>query len=525
MFNPTAYASEIIGDAVCIHTSTGVKRTSVNVDDLLKFLRYSASQTIRVMWNLDDTIAPILRKLPSEILERLSRFDENLEYKGHELYYLPERMFRVGKSRFYGIRDFWGAHTNYVPTITETYKLACELLTTLDKIGLPNPRKLTSPIAVFEDSEWGRSVYATLPKGYQLPENCHEILEYASKADGKDWVSNHYVGHFNEGEIFDYDISSCYPSIACHLPDIKDLELWKATILGDKELNATMGVVRGKFTLNTESPNSHCSPIICAIGDLQGNPLGQLPEGYYMLAEVNFILNNNLGTFKLRDGWFANPRTDKRPFKEIMEALYNKRAISPLASSITKSIANSLIGKLIETKVSGEYGQLRNDLYHAQITAGARIMVAEFLLNHHVQYNELVCVQTDGVKLTRNIQLEKNGMGSWVNKGSNPTLLLSPFKVYSADAKPYRLTYTDVMNMINEHPLSQRYIKTIKHTLTLVQAIRQHNDPTKVGEIIDMPDSIDLIALELEQNRKYPRLPKTGRALLDNKYSSKPLIL
>ena len=57
--------------------------------DLLSYLRYSSKQTTRVFWDLDESIAPVLKTLPLPILERLAAFDENLSYHGHELYYLP----------------------------------------------------------------------------------------------------------------------------------------------------------------------------------------------------------------------------------------------------------------------------------------------------------------------------------------------------------------------------------------------------------------------------------------------------
>lgn len=520
----TAYETWEENGKVGIRNADGKSVLTNNVAELLHFLRYSSSQTIRVVWELDATIAPILRLLPPEILDRLSKFDENLEYDGNELYYLASRMVRCGKSRYYAIRDFWGSLTDNKPDLKETQKRAEELIDTLAKIGLPNPRKLTSPIAVFEDSEYGHKLYGELPKGIDITEEDQEILEYASRADGKDWVSNYYVGHFGQGEIFDYDVRSCYPAIACSLPDMRDLTYWSTESLGDRERAALLGVACGRLSLND---SADCSPIIGMVGELPGNPLGDLPEDCYTIQEINFILNNKLGTFQMVDGWFAEAKpgvTPRLPFKNVMTVLYRKRAISPLAGSITKSIANSLVGKLIETKVSGEYGVLRNDLYHATITSSARVQVAQFLLDNQVRADELVCVQTDGVKLTRDIKLSDGGMGCWVNKGSSPTIVFSPYKVYSKDAKPYRLTYADVIGMINDHPLSERYEKKVSHRLTLVQAIRQHNDASLVGTMLETPDSIDLIALDLEQNRLYRKLPHTGKALISGKYRSEPIV-
>lgn len=523
MTTTTAYESWSTNGVIGIRNTQGRVLASSDPAELLNFLRYSASQTLRVTWSLDDFIAPILRLLPSGILERLSRFEDDLSWQGHELYYLPERMFRVGKSRFYGIRDFWGSLTDEKPSLETVQEQANDLLSTLDQIGLPDPRKLTSPPAVFEDSEWGKRVYSKLPKGYDLPADCLEMLEYAGKADGKDWVSNHYIGHLKKGEIWDYDINACYASIASRLPDIRGMNIWKSNKYGIREEMARLGIVQGKFYIDTGHPYAHCSPIIGPVGDLPGNPLGRLPEDYYSLDEVRYISKSGLGTFKMHDGWFADSETSfVLPFSEVMLDLYRKRSISPLASSVCKIIANAIIGKLIETKVTGDYGPIRNDLYHALITSRARIEVSKFLIQHEIRPEELVCVQTDGCKLTRNIPLPTNGMGSWLNKGSEATILISPYKIYSAGAKPYRLTYDDIVGMVEEHPLSQRYEKTIRHRLTMVQAIRQYEDVTKVGETIDLPNSVDLITLEEEQNRVFEKIPRTGRGLLEGKFPSRP---
>lgn len=525
MVKTTVYESWTGDDMVGMRSSEGKVMVSGDAGTLLKFLRYSAYETIRCCWDMDEFIAPLLRLLPVDILDRLSKFDDGLSYQGHELYYLPGRMFRVGKSRFYGVRDFWGAPTDDKPGVEAVQRMVGELLTALNNVGISNPRKLTSPPAVFEDSELGKNVYAGLPRGYDIPQDCYGMLEYAGKADGKDWVSNYVVGHFEEGQIFDYDISSAYPSIAAQLPDLRDLNYWKSKKMGERERRAVLGIVKGSFYLDPGAEYAHCSPIISVVhNELPGNPLGQLPEDCYSLDEVRFIEENRLGRFTMKDGYFADGDTDRFPLRSVMNDLYTKRSTSALTSSICKSIANSLIGKMIETKVSGEYGPLRNDLYHAIITSRTRVNVARFLISNQIRPDELVCVQTDGVRLTRDIQLPSAGMGSWSNKGSARTLVFSPYKVYSAESRPYRLTYSDIIGMIKEHPLSQTYSKTIKHRITMVQAIRQYNDLTRVGDVVDMADSVDLVTMETEQNRIYKKMPATGRALINNQYRSTPFV-
>lgn len=529
MTTATAYDIQVDGEQITIRNSAGKSITTADVKELAKFLRFSTSQTIRVMWDLDSMIAPVLKKMPVNVVERLSRFDNDLRWEGHELYYLPGRLFRIGMSRFYDIREFFGSFPDYTPELAEVQQKADELLIALGDCGLPNPRKLTSPIAVFEDSSIGRRLYDSMPKGYDITVECQEMIEYANKADRKDWVSNHYIGNFNEGEIWDYDISACYPSIASQLPDLRDLNIWKSNKYGDKERHAVFGFIRGSFTLDPKSRHAHCSPIMSRVEDLPSNPMGNLPEDYYISSEIKFIEDTGIGTFRYKDGWFAELKDGidiRYPFRDIMGEFYQQRHGSPLANSIMKGISNSLIGKLIETKVSGEYGPLRNDIYHALITAGARIRVAQFLIDNDIKPRELVCIQTDGCRLTRQLDISSDkGLGEWRCNGSMATLLLSPYKVYSGDKKPYRLTRDDIVKLITDNPGKQRYETTVKHRLTLVEAIRHYNDITAVGELIDRPDSIELIALDMEQNRVYDDVPTTGQELLNGKYFSEPVIL
>tara|TARA_Y100000310_G_scaffold225030_1_gene226945 strand:- start:3142 stop:4749 length:1608 start_codon:yes stop_codon:yes gene_type:complete len=517
-----------------IRNSAGKLIVSDDIGKLLGFLRYSTSG-LKVTFDLDEFIAPILRLLPRDVLERLSTFDDQLTYMGHELYYLSQRQFRCGKSRYYGIRDFFGQRTDEKPTLEEVQERAEELLATLYRVGLNRAsqqpiRKVTSAIAIFEDSEWGEQVYRSLPIGADIGQDNFEMLEFASKADRREWVSNHQVGFFDEGYTFDYDRSSAYAYEATSLPDLRDLTYWKSTKFGPREQSALLGVVQGRFTLATDAEYAHTSPIMLAGegNNLPCVPLGKLPTDFYTLDEVRHVQDNGLGTFRLKAGWFAEAKPGgavRYPLHDIMTRLYEMRSISPLASNVCKAVANSLVGKMTETRATGELGQLRNDLWHCTVLARNRIAVSRFLIEHQVMSDQIVAIQTDGCKLTVDIPLPDKSMGDWVNKGSDAVIVVSPYKIYSLSSRPYQMNYADIIRLVNEHPLSQKYSKTNPHRITLIQAVRNYEDITRVGEVIDAPTSLDLLTLEIEQNREYDKLPITGRALMSGKYPSRPIIL
>jgi len=529
MTSITAY--EVWSDdsgVVGIRNSVGKITASSSPAELLEFLRYSSKQTVRVFWSLDDAVAPILRLLPKPVLESLSCNDDDTEYAGHQLYYLPGRSIRIGRSRFYGLETFWSTSEPVPATLEEVQFKADELAETLTDCGMGDFTRLVSPISVFEETELGEQAYKLIPKGYEILPSCFECLGYASKCDKREWISAYQLGHWDSGETFDYDCNAMYPSVASDLLDLHDMEMWKSDTFGSREQGAYYGFLRGRLYLDPLSPTIHCSPIITDLERLPGNPAGDFGDDYYLtLDELRLIDRNDWGEFKMTDGWFLKPYAgvqSRRPFEWLMNHLYTLRYKSELTSSIMKGVANQLIGKLIETRVDGDYGVLRNDIYHALLLAQARVKVAEFLINNEVQADELVAVQTDGVRMTKFVPVKGNSMGSWRCNGSQPTIVASPYKVYCQDKKPGHLTYDHIVGMVNEHPMSKYYARTVKHRVTLRQAIQQ-GDISKVGELDDLPAHLDLIGITREQNRLFSVYPKTGQALLGNYYQSAPIIL
>jgi hypothetical protein len=524
-----AYETWSDGDLIGIHSSDDQLIISSDPAELLEFLRYKASGVLRIFWDLDESLAPVLRLLPRPILESLARFDENTEYCGHQLYYLPERSLRVGRARLYGIKSFWPSDTPAPTDLQSLQDMADELISTLERCGMPDPIKLTSPIAVFEGTEKGQQAYSLIPRGHDLTKSTWGALEYAFQADRREWITAYQLGHWGESEIFDFDVSSQYPSCAAELLDIRDMEAWRSESIGIREQKAYYGVLRGRLYIDPSSPIAHASPFMADLERMPGNPAGDFGDGYHITLDEYRLLEQypSMGEFTVESGWFlgilggVRPR---KPFYNIMHELFDMRAISDLAASSVKGIANQIIGKLIETRVDGTYGQLRNDLYHALILAQARCKVSQFLLENNIGKDELVVVQTDGCRLTREVKLYGKWMGAWRCNGSFPTIVASPYKVYCGDKKPGHLTYEMVTDMVKEHPLSQYYGTKVKHRMTMRQALSE-GDISRVGELVDMPAHLDMVSLQREQNRLFKRMPQTGMALLGNTYQSEAVVI
>jgi len=524
----TAYDLQDLGDGyLAIQSSNGQSVVSDNLDELLRFLRYSSKDTIRVFFDLDEAVASILRKISKQQLEQVAELNPAVNIGEHHFFYYRDRVLQVGWTRYFGLKTFYG-YPEYAPVLSlgEAQEMADEVMFTLDRMGIGDTNLLTSAVACFEASELGKQTYSGIPKGWEISPSCYEALDYADQADHKDWVEARQVGYWKSG-LYDWDKTSCYMALASKLYDLRDCEFWKSDVLGKREQGASCGLVRGSFYIYPDGEYSHCSPIVSmVVNDLPGNPVGRIPVDVYSLEEVRTVERYGIGEFDFIDGWFIKPMngvSPRFPFKSIMNYLYQKRAISPLASSIAKGIGNQIVGKLIQRRESDD--SIRNEVYHALITSGARCEITKFLVDNSIKADELVSIQTDGVRTTK-VLLEStsNGLGAWRCNGSFPTIVVSPRKVYCQDKKPYRITYSDILEMVNGHPQSDRYSKKAERHITLAQA-KAMGDIYRVGEYALAPARFDLLGLEVEQCRVFSDLPKTGKQLITSRYSSEPVVL
>jgi len=524
----TAYELTDLGEGyLSIQATNGKSVVSDDLGELLNFLRYNSKDTIRVFLDLDEAVAPLLRKLSKGDLEQVAEHNPALNIKGNHFYYYHDRVLQVGWTRYFGLKTFYG-YPEYAPdaSLNEVQRMADEVMATLDELGIGDTNLLTSAVACFEASKLGRETYANIPKGWEIPEDCYEILDYADKADHKDWVEARQVGHWEKG-LYDWDKSSCYMSIASDLIDLRDCEIWKSDTLGKREREAIYGFVRGTFYIDPDGDHAHCSPVVAVVvNDLQGNPVGRLPEDTYSLAEIEVVERYGIGKFDFIDGWFVELKdgvVPRYPFGDIMEHLYESRLISPLASSIAKGIGNQIVGKLIQKRDSDK--SIRNEVYHSVITCEARCEITRFLVEKGIGADEVIAIQTDGVRITKLLPLPStNGLGAWRCNGDYPTIVVSPRKVYCQDKKPYRVSYSDIVAMTNDHPQSERYAKKVDRHITLAQA-KSMGDIYRVGEYAVVPARFDLMGLVKEQCRVFPRLPKTGDQLVSNRYNSTPIRL
>lgn len=492
---------------IILRDSLGGVLVSSSLPDLLDFLVFSTSASLpqsvlRVVWDLDRFVSSVL---PDSIRETLSRYPHRAVFQSYRLYYISGKVFSVSKdhneSNFYALSQFFPDDPE-PDSLDQLQQKADLLLATLTNLGIPLPTTLASPVAVASASKMLEGYLDTVPTIFDALESHLGAYEYALQCTPREWLSNYRVGHWGEGACWSYDLASAYPFHASQLLDLRDCYFTKSDSLQD---SAYYGFLRGKITVYPDSPLAFCSPFLADRGDGTLVNFTGTRDGYYcLLDEVRYLYRYGLGEFRLSSGWFVRPYNGVRPrlpFAGMMSRFYSERSLSPTASFFLKRVMNGVIGKLLETRKDKDdgivkYGDLYNPIYHSVITTRTRLQVFDFLAQNDVTPQELIHVGVDGCKLTRYIPLPSQvGMGKWRCQGSQPTIILSPGAILT-DVRNYKgMGYSELVEQVREHPAGSSY------------------------------GDIDLSRLFLNQTRNFPKLPKTGRALLEGKYQSEPTIL
>ena len=525
---------------ITICNSIGEEITSHNLPELMRFLQFSQTghdrghnYTIRVVWDLDAWVAPILRKFDIQTLQMVANHDNNARYGGDTIFYRHGKLFRTRKAYYYPIQESFPSDTPAPSCVYELQERADNLVEGLEQLGMGDFKTIASLISIFGQTEFGQRVFAGIPRDYEIPRGLSGMLEYADQADRKEWITNYAIGCWEDAA--DWDLSAAYSGEAAKLLDLRDLEYWHSDTMTKREEGALFGFVKGRMFVDPDNPMQHTSPIMVNDGEFHGNPAGWLMPDCYSLSEVRFIEGSGLGEFIMEDGYFAKVMRNVRPrmpFEAVMKWFYDHRSVSPTCSTICKGMANQLVGKLAErlkwkldANGEPEYGELFNIIYHSLITCATRVKVARWLLDNGVERDQLLCVQTDGARILKDIEPSKrNGMGSWVYKGKFDTLVASPNIILAAGKKPQHYTYNQLIPEIQANPLGVFYGMLSPAHITLQQAL-QLGDISKVGELRELPAHLDLPAVERQQNRQFADFPKNGRQLLEGKFTSKPVIL
>jgi len=196
-----AYRTLTNNGKVQLLESTG-EATAFTDDFFLLFgaLLEPYERTIRVTWELDAIVAPLLKLLGEERCGRLHRTHKCRLSPTEGIFYVPGKVFSIdgiirvdnlnykAKTSLYDLQQYY-PELDEPESLTEIQQLGEKLMYELKKMGL-QPSKLTSPVAIYEECVMRR---LDLPTVVDMPK---EAAEMAYRCSGKLWIEAHQLGYW-----------------------------------------------------------------------------------------------------------------------------------------------------------------------------------------------------------------------------------------------------------------------------------------------------------------------------------------
>ncbi len=392
-----AYTIQPINNKLQITSSTSehsITEIADNLDHALEILTLPyEEQVLRICWNLDATIAPLLRLLGKELCKKLHRTNKSF-CRPYSIFYISDKLFSIKripskeKMNFYSLEQYFPDY-NEPENAQEIARLGEKLLTALNKMGL-YPTKLTSPVAIWEQSIMN---HLNLPTAWDMPK---EAAKFAHLCSGKLWIECYQVGFWEQA--YDYDIIASFPTVAKNLIDIRHCE-WIED--NNYQANAIYGYCKGEVTIYD---HIKVSPIIHEAEDGKLTTPTSTWNTYLTKSEIDFILKWDLGQFESEEGWWAIPRQMNKPLGIPMDRLLAFRNNdNKLIKMLAKRMSVGIYGKFGEEHKE-KFGKHFNSCWFAEISTSVRLQVAEFIYKHKLQDN-LIHVSVDGILVDKEIKI------------------------------------------------------------------------------------------------------------------------
>ena len=392
-----AYTIEPENDQIRVENSLGLNVISDSLELLLPFLCEELSEpSLHITWDLDATIAPLLKLLGKERCEKLAKTNKCF-YRPFSIFYIPGKVFSIKpvfrheKTNFYDLEQYFPDH-NKPDNVFMIAEFGEQLLEALAKMKL-YPTKLTSPVAIWEQCVMN---HLNLPTGFDAPE---EAMEYAWYCSGKLWTEAYQIGYWEQA--WDYDIVASFPSVARDLIDIRHCKWVKAN---HYIMEAIYGYCKCVVTIY---PETTVSPIIYI--DDKGNlstPTGTW-ETYLTLAELDFILKWAIGKVEMIDGWWVIPLKKSKPLQIAMaRLLIYKDSDDELVRMLAKRMSVGAYGKFGE-EWADRFGKHFCPAWFSEISTQVRLQVAEWIYENKCQ-DHIIHISVDGVLLDCPVEECKN---------------------------------------------------------------------------------------------------------------------
>ncbi len=524
------YFSRIANDKVLIQDSSSETVLSTNLEKLFYFLLEDYDKdpnykerfgdypiVVRLTWNLDEFLAPLLYLLGEQSCNELAKTKQTT-WQGYRLFYIPQKIFSVTYGRYfaqYYSLDQYFQDTEEPPADAFEVKfLGNKLEEVLCRMNF-KPEHWTSPASILKECVLDQIDFPTVWQNEGRVRR--ESVNYALRCCSRIWISNFKIGFWPEGTTYDYDLASAYSGEAMQLWDTRPENC--EYIKSNKFIpDADWGYLYGDVIINKDY-----SPIMRDVNGEYQNPIGQWRD-YITLDELNFIEKHKLGKFNFFNGWFLKFKSHENIFENVLKGLYSYRGSHFLTDALAKRMMNSLYGITIQKYMDGRSGEFFNPFFASNITTRCRLKVAEFILSNELQ-DHLISVNTDGCLTDKPVAENKlgSGIGKWKFCGSDATILVSPGMVFRADKKPHGINYQVLKEAIEKEPNSSIYSVDLEKRVTMSEALRL--DFSLIGKTQKFHSTIDLNLARTSQDRIFKEFPKTGKELLSKQYISEPVVI
>ena len=475
-------------DIVAIHIdnktltdSLGRVSNPTNISELLDFLMINQPNTYILCWNLYRIIELIKHLIPnSAYMELLSK--DKVWVDGYKLFSSSGKKLSIGHEyrtqlhdNFYESRkqevDIYNLYKyfpDYQPkNANDIVTKGKELLTTLETMGIYNPKTLASGIAMYADHIMSNQL---IPHLYDCPEEALEMADYALEMMNREWRATYKIGRFPYATQI--DVNGCYPSIVKDFGDLANATYWYS----NKYEHCDFGLFKGTVTITGDTPiiDSDKQPKIGTYTDI-------------ITTEDWAYLNHfKKGHFEPTAGWMLKYNNNYKPCEQIMIDLYKQRNQGGLVSDLSKSFSVGLIGQFSQY-YEEKKGKFYNPIYSVMATSRASLKVG-VMLEMKGLWNNLVYANVDGVIVDKQIKLGDNRRS------------LGDFRSEEVDALILSMSHKYIGEQMNG----------------MLMAIKKYPKATSYNDIVLSPE------MNIT-NRVFNEYPRNGNDWINNIYNSEAM--
>lgn len=425
--------------------SQGRTCTPETPEQLFDFLMIDNPNAYVCVWNLYSLVGLIRQFIPEKNYLELLEKDKTWinKYKlfsssgkklsiGHEYRELIHDNIYNSFKLEVDIYNLYRFFPDYQPKDVEDIKnKGIELLTTLETMGIQDPKTLASGIAIYADTVMSQ---ASIPHLYDCPEEALDMGEYALQMLNREWRATYKIGRFpNATQI---DINGCYPSLVKDFGDLSTAKYWHSNHYEPCDF----GIFKGTKIITGDTP---------IVDDNKQPTVGEY-EDYITVGQWSYLNHFHKGHFKPIDGYMLKFLDTNKPCEKIMTDLYQQRQQGGLVSDLSKSFSVGLIGQFSQY-YDDKKGKFYNPIYSVMATSGASLKLG-CKLEELELWDRLIYAIVDGAVVDADIKLGdgKRTLGDFRSEPID-TLVLSINHKYSGNK------LKDMLKLIEKYPNNKAY--------------------------------------------------------------------